>query len=831
MIDVLVSIIVMAIALLALAVLQGTLTRNTADARARTLIAQLGDSLIDNAHQTGFASLTNGSTTITPAAPASPATCLNPGSPNSLTRANLAYCAQQAAAVSGLTVNQTVATYTFASKNVPNATASCTDTFVTNVGSCPTSASTPQYKNLTLTATWTDSSGTSRTLVENSIVSPLSLDTSGILVQHDYGSGAVTNPVVRTNSPAVPGVIPIAISANSNTAATNPKPELSGVTNATSYNVLTYKSLGSSQVQIQQRIETNVIACSCKYGQQLLAPNVFAPAWRPTFWDGLKYASPSPAAASLAGQNPSPPAAQSPLCTYCCRDHRDYANDLFNPKTNAYDLTDPIVYDWARSAASDPHDHYSVTGSAPNYIFTKIATGSTTPYLEAARMIRVDGLWRTATDLIAEQSGMLATDSSNSTGYPTPTSLLPATSWIPSASAQAEYQAFVKEYFNQKIVQGGTPNANNLYHSYNLDDPALLFITKLPKLYLASRGLYLDHLEVAAVKQIQSAIDHCDLSIGTLLDCVLPYVPFTSINLTEVARWTGGLLPSLPPSPSNVLTTVGGLLCDPSTDVNKCDPTKTVPKGGVVTTGSAAGQWDSVLMSISPSNRGVTTSPTPIDPGDNTLVANYPSDTTIHDPASVPAHTDIQHFKVTATAGDAFTANLVGDPLTSDGISNNDPTMNWLSNDGTDSGPCSPTYSGSDTDPNPYGCQTDLKLSTIGSPIAPMNLQVQGYTFIQNKLETDPCNSAVTTQHPYCEYYKVNRIDLNGTALGPQPTVSISNLGKTSEISQFKIPGLLANGVVTVNITSIGETGSTSQVCDTSTTPPQPVTWNPPPCQ
>jgi len=604
-----------------------------------------------------------------------------------------------------------------------------------------------------------------------------------------------------------------------------------------SYNVLTYKSISNStQVQIQQRIETNVMGCSCEYGRAIAAPDVFAQAWRPTYWDGLKYSSPNPAKASLAGEDPAMAVSnsgtfkQSQLCPYCCRDHRDYSGDLLKPDGTYSD--DPVNFDYVRFAANDPHDHYRVTSTSPTVTFAKVDTTDTThPYLEACRMIRVDGLWRTATDMIAEHAALLATDSSSSTGFPTPTSVLPATTWIPSADAETQYQTFVKDYFNQKVAQSGTPNANNLYHSYALDDPALLFIQKTPTLYLDARGLYLDHLEDAAVQQITSAADSSHCTSGVTIDCILPYIPFTSINLTEVSVWNGGLSPT-PPTSTNVTVNIGGVLCDPSIDANKCDPTKTPPKGGVVLTGSAGGAWDAVLMSISASNRGLTTSRIPIDPGDATLVANYASDTTSHDTTPLPAHTDIQHFKVTATAGDSFTVNLSGTPLTTDGIFGNDPAVNWVSNDGSDTGPyCNPSYAANDADPDPYGCQTDLRLNAITTPIAPLNLQVQGYIYILKKLETDPCNTALTTTHPYCEYYKVSEVDLNGTALVPQPTVSTSNTGKTAEISQFQVPGLLANGNVTINFAFTSEVGAVQQACDTSTTPPQPVKWSAPACQ
>src|SRR5260221_11303731 len=143
-------------------------------------------------------------------------------------------------------------------------------------------------------------------------------------------------------------------------------------------------------------------------------------------------------------------------------------------------------------------------------------------------MIRVDGLWSTAADMNAEEVGFVATRTeaeANAAASPPIAggSSLPSTNWIPNTSAETLYQNFVKDYFDQGIAQGGTPNANNLNNPEGLDNPTRLDINTSPPLWLHVRGLYLDHLEAAAAKQIQNAKDHCPAA-STAIECVLPYI-------------------------------------------------------------------------------------------------------------------------------------------------------------------------------------------------------------------------------------------------------------------------------------------------------------------
>ena len=81
--------------------------------------------------------------------------------------------------------------------------------------------------------------------------------------------------------------------------------------------------------------------------------------------------------------------------------------------------------------------------------------------------------------------------------------------------------------------------------AHQLDDPAEVDIraTNDTK-WLHARGLYIDYLEQEAVDAVADAKSSCQGSSGAaataaqLRDCVLKVLPFTSINLTELAEWT-----------------------------------------------------------------------------------------------------------------------------------------------------------------------------------------------------------------------------------------------------------------------------------------------------
>src|SRR5690606_11743730 len=151
-------------------------------------------------------------------------------------------------------------------------------------------------------------------------------------------------------------------------------------------------------VQVQQRVETTVIGCRCKYGNQSQLTGIYAQNFRPTYWDGARYKAPQmidvsnsalrPNAGPVGNGSTDTSSPQSDLCTDCCRDHRD-------------ESTDVVKFDSLRSGA---HDHYS--NSNLNAVVTVASNGT---YNESCRVIRVDGFWRVATDARIEHFDYIGT--------------------------------------------------------------------------------------------------------------------------------------------------------------------------------------------------------------------------------------------------------------------------------------------------------------------------------------------------------------------------------------------------------------------------------------
>jgi hypothetical protein len=418
----------------------------------------------------------------------------------------------------------------------------------------------------------------------DSDVSELGLTNSLIPPPNDQTSGG-GGPVVRTTNPATAGVIPIALGNGDSSAASNPTPELVGRPNnkfivGTQFNVLTYTPPGGSDpaATIKKRFETEVIKCSCQYGAGgTNLPAIYRTAQWPAIWNGDSYelfkpstAANAPGQALSSGENPTykatdldSPNAQSLQCQECCRDHHD---------TSA---TGVAKFDPERSDGL-------VTKFNPNGSGTLVELPNTSSggiYVDACRVIRVDGFWRVASDMYSRQFGLLETETVSGakakTGVPTKAPQSP--------NATDAYTSFVKNYLKQYDGTVGTAptNAQSLFDgTTGINVPLLVTIANPVSItpgdyrYLHGRGLYVDYLEAKARAKLVSVLadtsagGRCDQTTTpakALEDCVLPYLPFTSVNLTEIAKWvasdptvlnvnSGGLLATNPLQPSGSRT-------------------------------------------------------------------------------------------------------------------------------------------------------------------------------------------------------------------------------------------------------------------------------------
>src|SRR3546814_211448 len=104
--------------------------------------------------------------------------------------------------------------------------------------------------------------------------------------------------------------------------------------------------------------------------------------------------------------------------------------------------------------------------------------------------------------------------------------------------------------------------------THNLNDPISAITIPRPtssavEKWLHDRGLYIDYLEDEAKQAVIDAKDECVGTAGAeptaeqLRTCVLKVLPFTTINLTELADWTPASGTQIVVSNNDFRTTLG----------------------------------------------------------------------------------------------------------------------------------------------------------------------------------------------------------------------------------------------------------------------------------
>jgi len=569
MIEVLIAVVVLGFGLMALAALQTSIIRSSAETKTQTVALQLAKDKVEDlrSFQTlaGYQALISGNDTVTESA-------VNYARTWTVTR----FGYQPSVGVFVAIANLTGAT--------PAAD-----------GGGVAYTANNEYKRVAVRVTWTDANGASQSIGIEDAIGAVSPADGTKVVLNNTASSEPRYPRVLIKDPSeTEGVIPIAVGNGTETAATNPKPEITGNNNnqhivETRFDVLTYAGLDDNTTQVQSRVETVVVGCTCTTSN----PGTDI-SYRPTYWNGFRYAVPSVAktyttpkarAATLA--NNAPP--QSQYCNTCCRDHHDPSGEP-GPK-----------FDPRRTS----HVHYKIVNGA------LVVAGNNDDYVEACRLIRVDGIFRVAADMNNDYFNLLRARNDGTTG-----------AYAPTSAATINYQNMVLDYLGARIVNQGSPSAFNsllassavqaLEATRSINDPESISIQRTNDFkWLHSRGLFIDYLEPEAIDKITNAKSACNTSGTTLQSCVLKYVPFTSINLSELTNW-------LPTSGTQLVVTNA----DFANSVSQTDPVrgKVVPGSNPTTTTNATDPaTQTAYSSIFSSNSGVALLSYTIDPDETTL--------------------------------------------------------------------------------------------------------------------------------------------------------------------------------------------------------------------
>jgi type IV pilus modification protein PilV len=498
LIEVLVSVAVLAFGLLALAALQSAMVRSSTDTKARSVALSVAKDQVEElrSYRTidDYLALTDSNANFTDA--------------------------------TGTTYAITTTVERFAFDADPDNNPATDDgvfkPFGTDTGDLTGSfASDNEFKRISVNVGWTDANGVAQSIEIEDAIGAVSPENTGRLARRK-GDGKIRAPIVLIRDPSKdPGVIPIAIGDGTGTAATNPRPDVdTGITLQTSYDIFTYSALndGTGNARAQARIETAIIGCRCDFGNA----DTSAVDFRPTYWDGERYVLPKEAtgyapkagAANLKNNDPD----QSILCTTCCRDHHDpsgVAGPKFSPR-------------------KDVHNHYQADG---------ITVAESGEYVEACRMIRVDGIFRVAADPYNEYTNVLKTAVKDGDDEP-------FTDPRPDSDASKAYQDFVVDYLETQALQ---PNPNDQLLQAEADAKAesaglnvdAVEVELGAERWMHARGLYVDWLEAEAIDAIDKSQSDCPADL-TDSECLLRALPFTTINLTELSQWTPAVAQAAP---------------------------------------------------------------------------------------------------------------------------------------------------------------------------------------------------------------------------------------------------------------------------------------------
>jgi prepilin-type N-terminal cleavage/methylation domain-containing protein len=290
LIEVLVGIVVFALGMMALAQLQGNLSRSSGEANARTVAVNLAEETIEQMRT--FGQIT-ASTTVD---------AFN----NIITKQ---YPLLERGGI-GYTRNQVVTNYYYNP---------ATEAF--QIDKPDTRIVNPDLKRVELTVTWDavdDGLGTgSVTLVD--LISSFTTASGAKVVLNSYGDSLYAPPV-DYNPGQNPDIISIQLGDNKFKESTTPLPDVVRQNELveTRFDVVTY-SQGNDGATFLRREEFRALSCDCR----LRIPTTPEEGGRrPTVWEGVEY---SEAEFVLKPYGESASTFQSSFCDMCCRDHHDVA--------------------------------------------------------------------------------------------------------------------------------------------------------------------------------------------------------------------------------------------------------------------------------------------------------------------------------------------------------------------------------------------------------------------------------------------------------------------------------------------------------------------------
>lgn len=331
-----------------------------------------------------------------------------------------------------------------------------------------------------------------------------------------------------------PEVVSLSIGENRFKESTTPKPRVYRTDELveTRFDVITY-SQSQSGALFLRREEFISVSCDCELAEMPASPE--GGGRRPTTWAGDEYALGEyvvkPVGIAVGPQ-------QSQFCDECCRDHHDGGSVAGDSATALYDPFRAAADYWDSGSFTGDHKHYSRNNQG-NLV---LATATGDPYVEACRMVRVDGFMRIAQDIRQEGKNAFPENFLDEDAE-----LEDYSDWV-TGSVDAFENVLAGNYETSPPSLASPPQAP--------DAGGFPVSTTLPTLLgqesqqLRSRGVYVDYLSddlrtvLDCVRALPAGDPVTACSAGAVVfdraipGGVLEIIPFFDVQLTWLDRWS-----------------------------------------------------------------------------------------------------------------------------------------------------------------------------------------------------------------------------------------------------------------------------------------------------
>lgn len=516
--DVLLGIVIFVVGMLALASLQGNLTRSTADANARTVGTNIAEEIIERLRT--FEELR------------ATATC--PTDLDSIATENVYQCIVGSTTTVprngfNYSVTATVEDWYFMPDRI---------TLTDDANDLPAGVNTDisDFKYLEIAVSWvandfqlndgTDATspvgrlGSGTFTVSNIIPSIAQLGSAKIAAEDDDESGP---PPVDYTPGLRPDIVAIQVDDTRFKESTTPVPDVIRTDELveTWFDVITYNTSGVDNSVYLRREEFLILSCECTLHN---APGS-ASGFLPTIWNGEGYTTGNVGEMVDKAYGTSANNQQSQYCDTCCRDHHDMQGGA------DYETYDPSR-EWSKSGGPDgDHEHYSRSNQG---VLDPVDDNGT--YVEACRLVRKDGFMRVAQDFRME--GL----NSFPAGY------------LDTLDGVEEYSDYVTAAMTDFYANG--PDVLAPPSDFSIDFPAdrissmggedsaptdttLLPLLGLESQQMRSRGIYLDQLgpEAQAIVDCIAGNGPAGCYVPEGINDVREVLPFYDVQTTWLAWW------------------------------------------------------------------------------------------------------------------------------------------------------------------------------------------------------------------------------------------------------------------------------------------------------